>query len=358
LSNTHIKTKAEPLEETQGLQEIVNGYERASQNTSNLLQSTEMSDSTWLEHSPVCTKIVSANSNLIYMSSAGVKALKIDDITPYYGKPYPFYFFPKSFKDTMNEHMLNVKTSGKDSDLEAAVVDIDGSELWFHSTLVPVNDGNGELDYIIIVSIEITNQKRAEIDLRQLNRKLEITVTDRTLELEKANARLKLLSETDPLTNIANRRAYENRISKEVAFAKRTKTYLALLMIDIDYFKRYNDYYGHVEGDIVLKLVAKIMCEALPRATDMAIRFGGEEFLVLLPSTNVAGAVEVAEKIRKNIETSGIEHLQSMIESILTVSIGVSALKNEELTEKKLLRQADDALYKSKNNGRNRTELF
>jgi len=361
IAKTKTKTKKELLDEIQRLHESVNFLENAAlkyQHTSEMLQIAKKENRDWLEYSPVCTKIVSPEFNLIYMSSAGVKALKIDDITPYYEKPYPFDFYPQSFRERMYENLINVKKTGDVITQEAAVIDIEGKELWFHSTLVPVYDNDKELDYIIVVSIDVTERKQAENDLRQLNSKLEIKVKSRTLELEEANFRLKELSEIDPLTKIANRRMYDQHLSKEVSNAKRTKTILSLLMIDIDHFKKYNDNYGHGAGDTVLKQVAKIIQSTLPRSTDLAARFGGEEFVVILPSTNAKGAVDVAERIRDNIQSVSIEHSFSDTSNILTVSIGVATLNKNEITKDKILRQADSALYTSKNNGRNRITLF
>ncbi|TDI81482.1 MAG: PAS domain S-box protein, partial [Caldithrix sp.] len=125
----------------------------------------------WLENSPVCTKIVDPNFNLQFMSASGIRNLKIDDITEYYGKPYPFHFYPDSFKIPMTKNLKQVKKTGKITTQEASVVDIDGNELWYHSTLIPVNDDKGQLDYIMVVSLETTERKRAEEELRESERK-------------------------------------------------------------------------------------------------------------------------------------------------------------------------------------------
>ncbi|MDP3445291.1 MAG: PAS domain-containing protein, partial [Ignavibacteria bacterium] len=121
----------------------------------------------WLENSPVCTKIVDLDFNLQYMSSAGVKGLKIDDITPYYGKPYPFYFYPESFKSTMSGNMIKAKVTGEVITQEAPVVDVTGNEIWFHSTIVPVKDDYGVVEYLIIVSLDTTKRKKAEDTLQK-----------------------------------------------------------------------------------------------------------------------------------------------------------------------------------------------
>jgi len=134
------------------------------------LHESEKMSRAWLENSPVCTKIVDLDFNLQYMSSSGIKDLNIDDITPFYGKPYPFDFYPKSFRDAMSENMRRVVETGEVVTQEAPVVDKEGNELWFHSTLIPVNDDNGQLDYLMITSLDITTRKKAEIEVERLAR--------------------------------------------------------------------------------------------------------------------------------------------------------------------------------------------
>ncbi len=130
--------------------------------TETKLRNSEKKSLTWLESSPVCTKIVDLDFNLQYMSAAGVNGLNVDDITQFYGKPYPFDFYPESFNNLMRMNLKKVKETGEIIEQEGSVVDIDGNELWFHSTLVPVNDDDGLIDYIIVVSADITEHKKAE----------------------------------------------------------------------------------------------------------------------------------------------------------------------------------------------------
>ena len=240
---------------------------------------------------------------------------------------------------------------------EGSVVDIDGNELWFHSTLVPVND-NDRLDYIIVISIDITDRKQAEGHLQQLNAELEKRVASRTLEIMEANKQLKKLSEIDPLTKIANRRVYEKRLVEEIAAAKRTLNPLALMMIDIDFFKDFNDHYGHDVGDQVLKRVAEAISKSLPRKTDLVARFGGEEFVVLVPATNIEGAYIVGEHIRKNVKALAIKHDYSSTADVLTVSVGLVSLQGDHLNEADILHFADSALYAAKDKGRNQCALY
>ena len=154
------------------------------------LRESEKRNRTWLEHSPACTKIVDLDFNLQYMSEAGIKGLDIEDITPFYGKPYPFDFYPKSFRNTMTRNLERVRETGKIIAQEAAVVDTKGDELWFHSTLVPVNDDEGRIDYIIIVSIDTTKRKKAEVELDKYRESLEELVEERTTELQNAHDEL------------------------------------------------------------------------------------------------------------------------------------------------------------------------
>ncbi len=136
------------------------------------LKESEKKSRAWLEHSPVCTKMVDLDFNLQYMSTAGINALNVDDITPFYGKPYPFDFYPESFRNVMTMNLEKVKVTGEIITQEAPVVDIEGNELWFHSTLVPVNDEKGQIEYIIVVSADTTERNQAESKLFESEEKL------------------------------------------------------------------------------------------------------------------------------------------------------------------------------------------
>ena len=144
----------------------------------------------WLENSPACTKIVDLDFNLQYMSNAGVKYLHIDNVTLLYGKPYPFDFYPESFRDVMTKNMEKVVETGVVVAQEASVVDTEGNELWFHSTIIPVNNDEDLIDHLMIVSIDTTSSKKAERGLIAVNENLEKRVEDRTVELNKANEEL------------------------------------------------------------------------------------------------------------------------------------------------------------------------
>lgn len=173
--------------------------------------------------------------------------------------------------------------------------------------------------------------------------------------LDKENKELKELSYLDSLTKIPNRRAYGEIFPCEIATAKRLKTPLSLLIIDIDSFKEYNDNYGHENGDVALFTVAKQIKNALPRTTDFVARYGGDEIVVILPYTPIDDAIVTAKKVLQDVIDKNIEHSHSKFNNILTVSIGVASTvtKFDEL-----LTHADKALYRAKNNGRNRFEIY
>ncbi|MFJ2366482.1 diguanylate cyclase [Pseudomonas sp. NPDC087697] len=170
-----------------------------------------------------------------------------------------------------------------------------------------------------------------------------------------ANKALGLMALEDGLTKIANRRQFDLFIEAEVSRKKRKLDGTALIMIDIDFFKDYNDHYGHVQGDECLKTVAALIKNHVNRVGDLAARYGGEEFAIVLSNTDYVGAFLLAEKIRLDLEKIKIEHIKSPL-GVITISIGISALSEEEIdTPENLIDTADKALYIAKSNGRNRT---
>ncbi|MGF1743021.1 GGDEF domain-containing protein [Vibrio profundum] len=322
------------------------------------LRFSEEQSHVWIEHSPVCTKIVDLDFNLQFMSSAGIQAIGLKDVAGYYGKPYPFDFYPQSFRDEMSKNLRKARDTGNVIEQEAAVVDTDGNELWFHSTISPVSEGRNQIDYLMVVSIDTTAQNKARKELEQLNDKLEAKVYKRTLELEIANKQLHQLSETDFLTKLPNRLAFDRRLNESIAMAERSKQPLTLLMLDIDNFKKYNDKFGHDTGDIVLQKIADTIDSSLLRKTDLTARYGGEEFVILLPETGVESGFSIAEKIRMNIESLSVQYGKPSVINNLTVSIGVASLKCDALNATDLLKLADKALYLAKNAGKNNCQIL
>jgi diguanylate cyclase (GGDEF)-like protein len=158
----------------------------------------------------------------------------------------------------------------------------------------------------------------------------------------------------DMLTKIPNRRGFEERLKVEWNRALREKTPISILVMDIDKFKNYNDTYGHQQGDAALKAFADTASKSLMRGVDFAARWGGEEFVILLPGTNAGGAAEIAERVRKNVEAAIIPTDEGT-ETKITVSIGVSSIVPDSNTSiRGFIEKADQALYKAKESGRNR----
>ncbi|QSP95614.1 GGDEF domain-containing protein [Marinobacter salinisoli] len=198
-------------------------------------------------------------------------------------------------------------------------------------------------------------QERALTIQKQTNRTLEDRVRERTEELEQANERLKTISVTDGLTQLANRRQFDDQLDAEWNRASRQKQPVSLLLLDVDHFKSINDRYGHPAGDDCLITVAAICSSEIKRTGDLLARYGGEEFSVLLPTTSEEGAVLVAERLREAIEQSTVQPVSQDVVIAVTASVGVATmipLPQESPDE--LIRRADVALYAAKRAGRNR----
>lgn len=174
--------------------------------------------------------------------------------------------------------------------------------------------------------------------------------------LESVNLELKYLSDLDGLTGIANRRSFDDALRGAWAEAKLSGKPLALIMCDIDYFKAYNDTYGHQQGDECLRQIAKTLQATLNRKGDFVARYGGEEFVVILPNTDLAGAITVAEGLRDGVLALQLKHEQSLVLPYVTISLGVAAQQDafSMKNSTNLVETADQALYLAKREGRNR----
>jgi diguanylate cyclase (GGDEF)-like protein len=176
--------------------------------------------------------------------------------------------------------------------------------------------------------------------------------------LQRKNEKLDELSNVDELTGIGNRRIFETTLKQEWSRYKRYKVDMAVLLIDVDYFKPYNDNYGHQEGDKTLHKVAQALQDCIRRPTDLVARYGGEEFVVIL-NADESGAILMAEVIRKKIESLAITHEFSQVNKVITVSIGVASSNSTTAkTPEALVHEADISLYKAKHAGRNRISVF
>ena len=229
--------------------------------------------------------------------------------------------------------------------------------------LLEVALDKGALDYItkpfnkveLLARIRTALRLKKEVDHRRQNERELLELTE---ALKIANKGLKELSYLDGLTSVANRRYFDEQISKEWKNKKRHNTPLSLILIDIDFFKAYNDKYGHLAGDDCLRKVAQNLKSTISRPNDFVARYGGEEFAVILPETDMKGAKKVAEDLRLNIELMKVKHA-SGISKLLTVSIGLASygadLHPNNIEE--MIEAADKALYQAKKDGKNRVNI-
>lgn len=205
---------------------------------------------------------------------------------------------------------------------------------------------------------ELAEQTRLRAAVSTANEALESKVKQRTLELEAANQQLEALSATDGLTGLANRRRFDAYWAEEWQRALRTVVPLAVIMIDVDHFKAYNDHYGHQQGDACLRRVGEALRLNVRRAGELVARYGGEEFVVVMPGATVEQALQMAEAVHAAIRDARIAHAASPVAAELTVSLGV-AVGTPHATDlpDRLVQAADAALYEAKRQGRNRTVL-
>jgi len=201
------------------------------------------------------------------------------------------------------------------------------------------------------LQISLDRQLVLEAEKREL-------LENRNAELEGQTNEAHFRSITDGLTQVANRRCFDDRLQKEWQRLIREQEWLSLILIDIDYFKYYNDFYGHLSGDDCLIQVAQTAAKQIKRADDLFARYGGEKFVVILPNTKIDGAIAVAESIQKAIRNLNIPHEYSKVSEIVTISMGISSLiPTSDKSLDHLIALSDKALYEAKYKGRNRYEV-
>ena len=227
--------------------------------------------------------------------------------------------------------------AGTDHEADYRALTKDGDYVWIRDVVHVVRKEDGEVDSLIGFMFDISERKKTEEKLLNLQKELEA------------------LSFKDGLTGIANRRMFDSILEVEWANARRTNQPLSMIMLDIDYFKQYNDHYGHVQGDNCLKRVGQVLSSAATRSRDFVARFGGEEFVLVLPETDEESAAKIAERCRTLIFKEQIPHEKSPASQILTVSLGVGTLIPSHQDEPVgFIEEVDRRLYQAKQNGRNR----
>jgi diguanylate cyclase (GGDEF)-like protein/PAS domain S-box-containing protein len=224
-----------------------------------------------------------------------------------------------------------------------------GEVVWARLSTSPLLDRDGRYVGALAMVTDITARKLAERLLTEANRDLERHVQERTEQLLEQNRKLEELASRDVLTGVLNRRTFNERLQQEVSRARRHDGRLSALVLDVDHFKKVNDSVGHIAGDAVLRQLASLIVQAV-RDSDTVARYGGEEFVVLAPQTSRAGALMVAERVRRLVALA----TDRCWAGTLTLSIGIAELKRPPDTAESLLARADAAMQQAKQSGRDR----
>jgi diguanylate cyclase (GGDEF)-like protein/PAS domain S-box-containing protein len=239
-------------------------------------------------------------------------------------------------RDRVVNYCVAQSKSGVDHEADYRAMTRDGGYVWMRDVVHVVRNENGEVDSLVGFMFDISERKKTEQELFRMHKEFEE------------------LSYKDGLTGIANRRMFDMIFEREWANARRTLQPLSLVMLDIDYFKEYNDHYGHIAGDDCLKHVGQVLKAAAVRPRDFIARYGGEEFVLVLPETNAESAKNVAERCRTLIYDEQIPHENSRINDVLTISLGVGTIipsQDDEPIE--FIETVDKRLYQAKQKGRN-----
>lgn len=226
---------------------------------------------------------------------------------------------------------------GVDHEADYRALTADGELVWIRDVVHVKRHPDGSVDCLVGFMFDITERKAAEDKILQLQQELET------------------LSYSDPLTGIANRRMFDRILDVEWSKARAAGEPLSVITLDIDFFKQYNDSYGHPQGDLCLKQVAGLLDDAAARTRDLCARLGGEEFVLLLPATGEEAAHNIAQRFMRMLARAAVPHRNSRVSDVLTVSIGLASIvPGAHDTPAALLDLADTRLYQAKTGGRDR----
>ena len=226
--------------------------------------------------------------------------------------------------------------AGVDHEADYRAMTKDGGYVWLRDVVHVVRNLKGEVEALVGFMFDISERKRTEQQVMALQRELED------------------LSFKDGLTGVANRRRFDALFATEWSAARRTQRPLSLAMIDIDFFKEYNDRYGHVRGDSCLQQVAQALRAGASRPRDFIARYGGEEFARVVPETDAGGALHIANRCREAVIAAAIEHAGSSVAPIVTLSLGVGTISpSADDDPGKFIETVDRRLYRAKQDGRN-----
>lgn len=240
-------------------------------------------------------------------------------------------------RDRVVNFCVSQSQAGTDHEADYRALTADGREVWIRDVVHVVRGADGEVESLIGFMFDISERKKTEQQLLDLQKELES------------------LSFKDGLTGVANRRMFDSILEAEWVSARRNGQPLSVIFMDIDFFKQYNDEYGHMQGDACLRQVAEVIDSAATRARDALARLGGEEFALILPETDARAAMTVAERCIQKLFKAQIPHAASPISQLLTLSLGVGTLvPAHDDVPLAFLELVDRRLYEAKQTGRNR----
>ena len=303
--------------------------------------------------------IVDDSATILSALATMVRAMKFEPITAESGEK-AVELFTAEHPDLV---LLDVNMPGIDGYETARRIRAAQPDQWVPIIFLSANEYDQHLeraiesggdDYLVkpVSPVVLSAKIRALQRLDQMRGKL----VDMSKELSAANQRLETLANQDALTGIANRRAFDSLIDREIAHALRSRQPLSVALCDVDHFKAYNDRYGHPAGDECLRKVGAAIAKSCRRATDFAARYGGEEFALLLPDTPAEGALKVVEAVRREVVSLAIPHEASSAAPVVTFSAGIACFSPErDKSAAALIVRADEALYRAKHLGRNRS---
>jgi diguanylate cyclase (GGDEF)-like protein/PAS domain S-box-containing protein len=279
----------------------------------------------FMNNSPFASFIKDAEGRYLFYNKVLAECFGVDTET-WLGRT-DAEIWPEEVAKAFREHDMEVLRTGKTMVTAEQTRDAAGVTLLWRSFKFPYEDERGNM-LLAGVAVDVTEEMKAKA------------------ELEEATIQMKKLATTDLLTGMKNRRAFEERLAVEFSRARRKKRQLAVMMLDVDDFKKRNDTWGHAAGDAVLRKLAAIL-ESTVRLTDLAARYGGEEFVVLLTESGAESSLELAHRLKNNIAAEEWEY------EPLTVSIGIAGIEDSMLSGDELVKAADDLLYAAKRAGKN-----
>ncbi len=332
LAPTLYKAKFEMISPYELRQNITNGIKRVERRWQSYVSHYKSSEE--LEYINYASREIEKTNLYFYKVLAALKAGK------------ELQKLSVSSLDSHIEHINGVIKRILDYEMRVAQFERRSFRQSYESTMQAVS-----LILILIIALILFVTYYVFKSIQKEHTKLEIA----TKKLKQANKKLESASYTDSLTGLHNRRYFNYVYERELRRAKRDKKYITFMMVDIDYFKQYNDTYGHIAGDHTLKIVAKVIKSCFRRPSDFVFRLGGEEFGILLLDTDEINSARLAKELCRKVKEQGIEHKSSLVADVVTVSVGVvSCIADESLDDEVLIKRADEMLYEAKESGRDR----